>query len=209
MWRPNEEKPSHCMNTCARSCACTCCTRALYTCAFLCPCPYPIHIHVHVHVHVTCPCHMYAMLCMCDEASLPRRRRAACAACHRVGRQRRGSKLQVTISYRGQPLAAVAHCARSALARLANLDQSPTPGSHNLAYRRPCLCAHRLDAVGPRPIGLKKPKSDINQLLWSAMPQSYMLMRDAHEGAGRPSRVPAPGYLCARDNKYSNYTATL
>ena len=113
---------------------------------------------------------------------------------------------------RGQPLvaeAALGHCARSALARLANLNQSPTPGSHNLACRRPCLCAHRLDAVGPRPIGLKKPKSDINQLLWSAMPQSYMLMRDAHEGAGRPSRVPAPGYLCARDNKYSNYTATL
>ena len=187
------------------------CVHMLHTCVFMsmsisnpypCPCPCPCHMSVSHVCHVV---HVRRGIA----AAAAARARAACAACHRVGRQRRGSKLQVTISYRGQPLAAVAHCARSALARLANLDQSPTPGSHNLAYRRPCLCAHRLDAVGPRPIGLKKPKSDINQLLWSAMPQSYMLMRDAHEGAGRPSRVPAPGYLCARDNKYSNYTATL
>ena len=61
-------------------------------------------------------------------------------------------------TYTRQP--AVTRGALRALARLANMNQMPTPGPRNLACSRPRLRVHRLDAAGPHdPIGLKIPGS--------------------------------------------------
>ena len=58
----------------------------------------------------------------------------------------------------------------------------PTPGSHNLACSRPCRCAHRLDAVGRRPIGLKN-KSDSDQCCASCCSALNGVCGWAFEGA--------------------------